>query len=97
MTMRILSANDLESGLVIYCAADGRWTGDPSRAAVAGRDVSPEWLEARLEDAIEGDRVVAPVIVEAEWIDGAPVPLRLRERIRSAGPTVAYAGTAAPR
>ena len=88
--MKIITANRLSDGAVVYLSAEG-WLTEIARAAV---------LSA--QDAIEaGLAAAARAVSEREVIDTAaidvsldeadsPVPLRLRERIRAFGPTVAF-------
>lgn len=87
----VATANDLTSGAVVYRKADGAWSTFVSDAFVAR---SKEEAEALLQDGmadVAQNRVVEIVLIEVDFTaDGKPVPRTLRERIRAAGPSVAY-------
>ncbi len=83
----VVTANETETGTVVYRTPDGRLSPHLSDAWVAE---DAERLEAALaelqaQQAIVCDPYAFPVKVEA----GVPMPLSTRERIRSQGPTVA--------
>lgn len=84
--MKILTANRLTDGEAVWYAA-GAWA-----ETIQGADiVNDKDGEARLEtvgqQAFAADLVVDVNLIDIELVDGAIVPLRLRERIRAAGPT----------
>jgi Protein of unknown function (DUF2849) len=87
---KTVTANRLDNGLVVFLDPDGGWT----LAIAAARILD----EAELDDALaygkaqaEARIVVDPYAIDVEVTDGAPVPTRLRERIRAErGPTIAY-------
>jgi hypothetical protein len=87
MSAKILTANRLADGLVVYLTETDRWTEAISSATVA-RDTG---AEQRLL-AFGARSVAARHVVDAYLIDVAdagPVrPLRFREAIRANGPTV---------
>ncbi len=88
---KVITANDLRSGAVVFLDGDGGWTVDIALARVLedGPDLDDGLARARIETD-------AQVILEAYPVDvvvtySVPVPVRLRERIRAErGPTVAY-------
>ena len=90
---KVITANDLGDGLVVFLDHDGGWTHDIAAARVVedgpDLDTAVAWAKAQMD---------ARVVVEAYPIDvtvtaGVPVPARLRERIRAErGPTVPYGG-----
>jgi sulfite reductase (NADPH) hemoprotein beta-component len=88
---KVITANDLRSGLVVFLDQEGGWTVDIAEARVLedGAD-----LDGAV--AVANAQVAAQVVLEAYPIDvtvtdGVPVPVRLRERIRAErGPTVVY-------
>lgn len=90
MTDKLITANHLADGLVVFLTAAGGWS-----YRLADARVIPD---AELDDALahakaqhEAQIVVDPYEIEATVEGGLPVPVRLRERIRAAGgPTVAY-------
>jgi hypothetical protein len=85
--MKILTANRLVDGEAVWLAADHSWA-ETIDAAELARDKDAEArLEAVGAEAIRRNRVVDVNLVDVELVDGAIVPVRLRERIRAAGPT----------
>ena len=82
----VVSANRLLDGLVVYQTVTGDWSEAVAVAAAVD--------EAGLVDALatgqaaEARQEVTGVYeVEVDVVGGAPVPVRLRERIRAYGPT----------
>ncbi|MCX5495915.1 DUF2849 domain-containing protein [Kaistia dalseonensis] len=89
MTDKLITANNLGDGLVVFLTRDGGWTTDIAQARVIG----PSEIDAALVYAKaqhDARIVIEPYEIETTVEDGVPVPVRLRERIRAAGPTVAY-------
>ncbi|WP_051231164.1 DUF2849 domain-containing protein [Kaistia adipata] len=91
MTDKLITANHLADGLVVFLTAAGGWSYRLADARVipdAELDVALAHAKAQHEAQI----VVDPYEIEATVdADGVPVPVRLREKIRAAGgPTVAY-------
>jgi sulfite reductase (NADPH) hemoprotein beta-component len=85
----IVTANDLETGAVVYLGTDGRWVDRLSEAQVAPDADSKLRLEQIAAQSAARQEVTAvytmPVALEA----GRPQPVSMRERIRAAGgPTV---------
>ncbi len=87
MTMRIVTANRLDDGAVVYLGTDDRWTETVECARVADDGAS---LQALLAAALkaEADGLVVtpydiPVIVEG----GVIRPEHIKEVIRANGPT----------
>ena len=82
--MKVLTANDLETGEVLFWNrgqwaigfADGeRFDGDETAApALAAAEAQPKV-------------VVAPYLIDVEQIDGHWVPIAYRERLRALGPS----------
>ncbi|MEO1276748.1 MAG: DUF2849 domain-containing protein [Pseudomonadota bacterium] len=81
---KIVSANDLMDGDVVYLAADARWSRDLSDAAVAE---TPEAAAALLERANQPGRVVGPVLIDVALTGARPEPTHLREKLRERGPS----------
>lgn len=82
---RIVSANDLMIGDVVYLTADGGWTRVLAEAAVATDADAAEALLARA--AAQQAVVVDPYLAEVALDDGAPRPLHYREVFRTRGPS----------
>lgn len=84
---KIVSANDLLSGDVVYLDRAGAWTRRLDAAAVAETPGAADDLLAVA--ATQPDQVVGPYLADvARPEDGAaPLPMHLRERIRDRGPS----------
>lgn len=90
--MHVITANRLAEGLVVFRAGNGRWSQIIAAAELLEDEAAVEVaLESALADA-RANRVVDPYAVEvAVPAPGKePVPTRLRERIRSSGPTTGH-------
>lgn len=85
MAAQVLTANRLSDGEVVYLAADGAWVESLAAAQVVGTAESEAHALAA-GAAGERDRV----IVHAYLFDITPdrKPVKMREVIRAAGPTV---------
>lgn len=84
--MRILTANRLIDGRVVFRDADGRWVETFAAAAVfdaAGADVE---LAAASAD-VAARLIVDPYAVEVTEVEGRREPKAMREKIRVTGPT----------
>ena len=82
---KVITANDLFSGAVIYWTRERGWTEDLREALVVeGEHALAELSFATADEA----RSVGPYLMDVES-DGAPAGrARLRETIRDAGPTI---------
>lgn len=83
MTYKILTANRLDDGLVIYLGVDG-WSADPDTARKAFNDDQAVALEQLGKQAALRNEIADPYLIDLD--DNGPV--RWRETIRSNGPTV---------
>jgi Protein of unknown function (DUF2849) len=86
---RILTANRLNDGAVVYLDRSGEWTRDLDRAAGAADEPAAGALLAAGERAVAQRLVVAPYLIEVETGKDGLRPLRYRERLRALGPSVA--------
>ena len=83
--IKVITANDLFSGKVIYWRTDGSWTGELVTAATLEGEAALEALEKATADEA---CAVGPYLMDVE-ADHAPSGRgRLREEIRDAGPTI---------
>ena len=90
MTAKVLTANRLDDGLVVFLAPDRTWTEVIHDARVARTEDAHAELEA-LGQTAEVDEVVVTgsYLIEVEADDhGRLRPTRWRERIRAFGPPV---------
>lgn len=83
----VITANRLHDGAVVFLTADDRWTEAIEAARIAHSAETPELLAAA-GCHVGANRIVGPYVVGVEPTASGPHPLRLRERIRAAGPTV---------
>ncbi len=88
---QVMTANRLTDGLAVYCRSDGSWSPDIALAAGAHDDAGREKLHLHGQQSAEDHHVVDPYFIDAVIADGLFEPVRLRERIRASGPTVALA------
>lgn len=92
MSAKVLTANRLTDGLAVWLDANGRWSESLQHALVARHEAAIASLEdIGKRDFAENKIVDVAVIDVIERADGRIWPLRLRERIRAEGPTIAYA------
>ncbi len=89
-TEKIVIANRLIDGVVIFVGPGPSWVTDILDAAVfedgPALDQALEFGAAE----IEARRILDPYAVDVTIEDGRPVPMRLREQIRVVGPSVDY-------
>lgn len=85
--MKVLTANRLIDGEAVWFSAADGWTETILSADVVADKVGEARLEATGKAAYAANLVVDVEIIDVALVDGRPVPQRLRERIRAAGPT----------
>ncbi len=85
--MKVLTANRLTDGEAVWFSRDRVWAETIDQAAVAGDKETEAALELAGKAAFAANEVVDVDLIDVELADGAIRPLRLRERIRAAGPT----------
>ncbi|MDW6025736.1 DUF2849 domain-containing protein [Mesorhizobium sp. BAC0120] len=86
--MKVLTGNRLTDGEAVWYSRDGRWLETLAGAEVAEDKPAEERLEAIGKAAFANNIVLDVEMIDVDLIDGEIVPLRLRERIRAAGPTI---------
>lgn len=91
MTDKVLTANRLGDGVAVWLDANGEWTERLQDALVARHPEAADALEAIGKRDFAANRVVDIAIIDVQETEGQLWPLRLRERIRAAGPTMEYA------
>lgn len=83
----ILTANRLREGEVVYWRA-GAWTARLADAEIFADKKSADSALKVADDAVKDRVVVAPYLFEVHVEDGVIRPVKEREIIRAAGPTV---------
>ncbi len=86
MTPRMVTANRLGDGLVVYLDRHGGWSERIADGRVASDDAAAAALMTVAEAA--ACQVVAPYLIDVVDGDGSVRPASFRERIRAQGPTV---------
>ena len=95
-TKAVLTANDVRSGDIVFWSADDSWTTDINRALISQGTETAETLLSKGQAEEAANRVVGTYLVALRPDDSTgPVPLKLRELRRLAGPSlpVSAAGT----
>ncbi len=87
MTDKIVTANRLDDGLVVYLNGAG-WSERIEDAHIAGDDAAADGLLAEAEGPGQEIRVVGPYLIEIALEGAEPRPVSYREAIRAQGPTV---------
>ncbi|MFQ5775006.1 MAG: DUF2849 domain-containing protein [Kiloniellaceae bacterium] len=88
MTAKVVTANRLNDGVVVYLDPAGGWSEWIEEARIAhGPEESAE-LMTLAERADQATRVVGPYLMEVIEDAGRPRPASNREIIRAKGPTV---------
>jgi sulfite reductase (NADPH) hemoprotein beta-component len=86
---KVVTANDLRTGVVVYLGNEGQWTVSLAEAEVAADAEALKRLEARALAAVQAREVTAVYAMDVALTDGRPQPVSVRERIRAAhAPTV---------
>lgn len=88
---KVITANDLRNGLVVFLDGEGGWTVEIAMARVLEDGTDLDGGHAFAKAQADARIVVEPYPVDVVVTGGIPVPVRLRERIRAErGPTVTY-------
>lgn len=91
MVDKVLTANRLSDGIAVWLDASGQWSEDLQSALVARHAEAEASLEEIGKRDFSANKVVDVNIVDVSEENGQLRPIRLRERIRAAGPTMHYA------
>ena len=88
---KVITANDLMDGDVVYLTTAGDWTRDHDKAALA-RDASSSDKLLKLAES-QGSQIVGAYAADARVNQsGAPMPAHFREAIRTVGPSNYFHG-----
>ncbi|GAB2185822.1 DUF2849 domain-containing protein [Roseibium sp. LAB1] len=85
--MKVITANRLLNGDVVWLAENGSWV---ERITLAKVYEGKEAVAAALAEGLEAEKnqkVVSVYEMDVTVEDGVIVPVRLREKIRATGPT----------
>ena len=85
---QVLTANRLLDGEVVYLAADGAWVEDLDAAAILATKAEGEAALAKGLHAEENQQVVHAYVFDVVNAVAPLRPVKQREIIRAAGPTV---------
>lgn len=85
---RIVIANSLANGFVVFLTETHEWSGNIAAAAVADSDAAAEALLAVAREAEQSDRVIDPYLIDVTMTASGPEPKEYREYIRAFGPSV---------
>jgi len=86
-TDQILTANRLRDGEVVYWSR-GRWVAALDAAEVFGDDPAAKAALKAADASVQDRTVVNPYLFDVRVEDGVRHPVKEREIIRAAGPTV---------
>ncbi|MEO5375445.1 MAG: DUF2849 domain-containing protein [Alphaproteobacteria bacterium] len=90
---RVVTANRLRDGVVVYLTGSGEWTEDICGATATDDPDHQQRLAARAAADVSARVVVGPYAVPVAVEGSTPRPLSRRERIRAGGPTVGLGAT----
>lgn len=88
MSLKVVTANRLREGDVVYLTDSGRWSPHLNESRIGSSESVVEEMLAQAEADVAARRIVAPYAFEVVEVDGILQPLSAREMIRAAGPTV---------
>lgn len=85
---QVVIANRLKDGIVVFLGTDGRWSEQLSDCTPCQDATEAAALLERGQKAESNQEVVGPELIEVDTVDGDLQPVKMREAIRAAGPTV---------
>jgi hypothetical protein len=86
--MKILAANRLRDGEAVWFSTERGWVRRIAEAEIALDKEAEERLAAAGQAGKRDNEIVDPELIDIEIVEGSVRPIRLRERIRAAGPTI---------
>ncbi len=89
-TKKVVTANRLVDGLVIFVGEGPAWVTDIKDAEIFDDGPALEAALAFGADQVKARQIVDPYAVDVTLESGSAIPERLRERIRALGPSVDY-------
>lgn len=89
--MKVLTANRLKDGAVVYFGKNGNWLEQLSEAQILAEPSQLEEAKKRAQEDEKSQLIVAAYDFEVEPGQKGPVALSMREKIRAAHePTILY-------
>ncbi|MEO1206821.1 MAG: DUF2849 domain-containing protein [Pseudomonadota bacterium] len=86
---KVMTANLLRSGDVVYLGEDHQWVRRLADAQVAHTEAEAALLERAADEAVQRQDVISTYLFDVEVTDGVAFAKSVRETIRAAhGPTV---------
>ena len=85
--LKVITANRLDSGAVVWLAPDRSWVHRIALAAIL-EGSETETALARVQGEAVAAGLVEPYLIDVVVIGGVPRPVRPREQIRALGPSV---------
>lgn len=85
---KVLTANRLADGIAVWLGANGQWLENIDNALIARHEEAADALSDAGKSAFNDNLVVDVDLIDVEEVEGDIYPVRLRERIRAAGPTI---------
>ncbi|MGD8341727.1 MAG: DUF2849 domain-containing protein [Gammaproteobacteria bacterium] len=86
--MRMIIANRLTDGLVVFYTDEGGWSVDIADGAVITDEAAESEVFAAAKSDEENCVVIDPSLIEVTDESGSIRPVAIREAIRAFGPTV---------
>jgi len=88
MSLKILTANDLLSGGVVFATREGNWSPFITQAELSSDSQTEDRLVAVGNQSVDTQTIVGPFLIDINIENGIPVPKRYREQLRVSGPSV---------
>lgn len=88
MTQKVISANRLDDGIVVYLTADNGWSEFIAGSVIALDEATGDALLAAAKQAEQDRVVIDPYLIDVAEVDGEVRPTKYREFIRATGPSI---------
>lgn len=88
MTSKIVTANTLAVGEVVYLTKDSEWTPWVDEAWVSATDAEADEMLAIAKTSADACVVVEPYLIDVTLDGKAVKPVRWREQIKAEGPPI---------
>jgi sulfite reductase (NADPH) hemoprotein beta-component len=88
MAFKVVTANRLRDGVILYLAGGDRWSEHLADAAVADGEAEEKRLLVAAAGDVAARRIVGPYAFEVVLGEAGPQAISQRERIRARGPSV---------